>query len=73
MHSRFQCFLTDLYSMVVLIFLFQSRKDRQALLLGRFLNRYRLESSLQRRVLLDVFPVFRDRRGADQLQFTSGK
>ena len=59
--------------MVFLVFSLDALQNSDRLLLGGFLHRYRLESPLQRRVLLDVFAVFGDGGGSDQLNLPSGQ
>ena len=73
LHRGLQRFFFYLYSVMIFIPCFQSFKDLQALRLCRLLHRNRLETPLQRRILLDIFPVFRDRRRTDQLKLPAGK
>ena len=53
---------------MLLIFFFDPHKDADRFLLNRLLDRNRLKTPFKRRVLLNIFTVFRDRRRADQLQ-----
>ena len=73
LHRRLHSGRGDHHLMVFLVFSLDALQNSDRLLLGRFLHRHRLESSLQRRVLLDVFAVFGDGGGSDQLNLPSGQ
>ena len=51
--------------------LLQAAQDRDGVLNRRLADHHRLEPTLQRRVFLNVFPVFLQRRRADGMQFTA--
>ena len=59
--------------MVILIPGGHSLQYAHCLFLCGFLHIYRLESSFQGGILLNIFTVFRNCCGADQLDFPSGK
>ena len=70
---RYQRGVCDLDSMVYLIPLLQSTQDRDRILHGRLIYQYLLETTLQRRVLLDILAVLVQRRCTDTVQFASGQ
>ena len=56
---------------VVLVALLQAAEDRHGVLLRRLIDHHFLESALQRLVLLEVFLVLVERRGADGAQLAA--
>ena len=70
LHRSLQRFILDRHMVVLFVFPPQSLQDLQTLFPVRLFHRNRLEPPLQGCVLLNVFPVFRNGGGADQLQFS---
>ena len=56
---------------MLLILVCHSVQDLDSLALVWLLHHHRLETPLERRVLLDILAVLCDRRGADQLDLAS--
>ena len=69
----FQCIICNLHTMMLLVIGFQPFQDFQSFLFGRLLYCHRLETSLERCILLDIFPVFFQGCSSDQLDLSSGK
>ena len=67
MYCSLQRFLFYHYLMMNFVFFFQSSQYLKALIFRRFFYGYRLETSFQSRILLNIFPVFGDCRSANQL------
>ncbi len=70
-HRSLDRLVRDADAVMGFVFILQSLKDQDRLVLGGLLNLDRLESALQRRVLLDVLAVLIQRRSADELNLTS--
>ena len=68
-----QCFFSYLYFMMFFISGTQTLQNLQTLIFIRFFYRDWLESSFQCRIFFNIFAVFHDRCGTDQLQFSSCK
>ena len=69
----FQCVVRDDQLVMVFIFRTDTAQDLNRFLNRRFPNRNRLETPLQRRIFFDVAAVFICRRGANDLDLTTGK
>ena len=63
----------DLYPVEYFVALLQTAQDGDGVLHCRLVYHNRLETALQRRIFLDVLPVFIQRRGADTVQLASGQ
>ena len=72
-HSGIDRLRRDRDTVMFLIFVGNAFENILRLLHGRFFHRDRLESSLQCRVSLHVFPIFCDRGSADQLNLSPGQ
>ena len=59
--------------MVDLVALAQSAENRNRVLDGRLADEDRLESPLERRVLLDVLAILVEGRGADRMELAAGQ
>ena len=70
---RDQCGIRNLDSMIYLIPLLQSTQDRDRVFHGRLIHQHLLETTLQRRVLLNILTVLIQRRGSDTVEFASGQ
>ena len=66
-----QRLVADLDVVVLLVPLADPEEDVDRLVDGRLIDHDRLESSLERRVLLDVLAVLVERRGADALELAA--
>ena len=63
----------DADAVVDLVLLLEAAEDADGLLDGRLSHQNRLEPALERRVLLDVLAVLRQRGGADAAQLAAGE
>ena len=63
----------EVHLVVNLVALAQAAQDADRVLDGRLADRDGLEAPLERRVLLDVLPVFVERRRADGVQLAAGQ
>ncbi len=70
---RDQSGVGDADAVVDLVLLFEAAEDADGLLDGWFSHQYWLEAALERRVLLDVLAVFRQRGGADAPQLAASE
>ncbi len=63
--------VVDLHAVEYFVTLLQTTQDGNGIFDRRFLDHDGLETSLQRGILLDIFPVLIQRRGTDAVQFAS--
>mmetsp|Transcript_13089 Transcript_13089/g.40862 ORF Transcript_13089/g.40862 Transcript_13089/m.40862 type:complete len:433 (-) Transcript_13089:866-2164(-) len=63
----------DAHAVVHLVALAQASQDGNGRLHRRLVHQHRLEAALQRRILLDVFAVLLERRGADAAQLAAAE
>ena len=66
--GRDQRGIPDAHPVMHFIALLQSAQNRDRVLDRRLIHHHRLETALQRRVLLDVFAILVQRRRADRAQ-----
>ena len=69
--SRNQCIVLDLHAVIDLIPLLQSAENGDGILDGRLTCHNRLETTLQCRILFDVFTILIQRGRADAVKFAS--
>ena len=70
---RHQRGVLELHAVMNLVALAQASQDADRVLDRRLADHHGLEAPFQRRVLLDVLPVFVERRGADGVQLAAGE
>ena len=70
MHRRADCFVRNVQMVMGFVFGTQTLQNPDCILLGRLSDRNGLKPAFQRRILFDIFPVFRYRRGADDPDVT---
>ena len=58
----------DPHAMVDFIALFEAAQNRNGVLHGRLVDQDRLKTAFQGGIFFDMFPVFIERRGADEVQ-----
>ena len=63
----------DAHAVVHLVAVLEAAQDADGVLDGRFAHQHLLETTFQRRVLLDVLAVLVERGGADQPQLATGQ
>ncbi|MDT4846637.1 hypothetical protein FQZ97_806660 [compost metagenome] len=59
--------------MMLLVFFLQSAQNRNGIFYRRFIDKYRLEATGKRCVLLNIFAIFLKRGCANAVQFATGK
>ncbi len=67
-HRREECFVADAYPVMDFVLLFDPTEDAERVLGCRLKDGYRLESSFERGVFLDVLTVLFDRRRSDGVE-----
>ena len=63
--------ILDLHSMMDLVALLESAENGDGVLHARLVDKHRLETTFQRRILFNIFPILVQRRGTDAVQFSA--